>query len=272
MPGNHPILNYWRAELKIFDKNLLSLRKQLTADAIHDLRVSIKKLRSCLKLYLHLADRTYEKKIFVDTSDLFSVLGKHRNIEIGKNLLKSLVEEDAALLHSMLVYLQLLQDQAGEYCKQFLDKFERKELDELTNELETDLENYNGEEMVDATHHFLLSSMEEAKDELKHFKERSHLIRKRLKDIYYQATIFDDEILFSKPQLKTIHKILDHLGNIQDHEVVILNLKSFRKLVLSKTMKEYSAIKEIENSAEKKQDNLLEKASDLTKELMDTAL
>jgi vacuolar-type H+-ATPase subunit H len=58
------------------------------------------------------------------------------------------------------------------------------------------------------------------------------------------------------------------LGNIQDHEVLITNLKNFRKAILSDAMKEYDMIKKMEGKAEKKKDDLLEKANELTQELI----
>jgi CHAD domain-containing protein len=110
------------------------------------------------------------------------------------------------------------------------------------------------------------SSVEKIKHDLKHFKNQSHLIRKHLKDIFYWSKIFDEEALLTKSKLKTLDKILDHLGSIQDHEVLIANIKYFRKTILSAGITEYHAIKKIENDARKKKDTLLEKANNLTKE------
>ena len=104
------------------------------------------------------------------------------------------------------------------------------------------------------------SSVEKVEDDLKHFKERSHLVRKQLKDIFYQSKMFHGKGLFTKSQLKKLDTILDHLGNIHDHEVLISNLKNFRKTILPNTMKEYAMIKRIEERAEKKKDDSLRKS------------
>ena len=268
MPDEHPILLYWRAELKIFNENLLLLREQLTADPIHDIRVAIKKLRSCLKLCLHIVKDDHEKKLLVHTSALFSVLGRHRNLEISKNLLLSFAEKDAASLNSAFVFLQLLQDQAGEYCKESLQNYKKNELDELTSELENKLKNHNDQEILEAAQEILLSSIEQVKTDLKHFEEKFHLVRKQLKNVFYQAKMFGNELLFTKPQLKAIDKTLSHLGDIQDHEILISNLKSFRKLILSKSIDDYHLIKKIEDEAKEKQEELLEKANRSTEELV----
>jgi CHAD domain-containing protein len=112
--------------------------------------------------------------------------------------------------------------------------------------------------------------MDNIKDHLNHFEEESHLVRKDLKDIFYRAKIFGNENLLSKEKLKTIDKILDHLGNIQDHEMMVKNLKGFRKTIISKGIDEYSFIKKIEDKAKKQKKNLLRKANEMTGKLSES--
>src|ERR1043165_8645386 len=117
MPDENPILTYWRSELEVFNKNLLSLREQINEEATHDLRVAIKKLRSCFKLSSELIKKKHRKSLPAAIDALFSILGKHRDIEMNKKLLLSFGGNNTAPLNPILVYLQLLQDQAGEYSR-----------------------------------------------------------------------------------------------------------------------------------------------------------
>ena len=269
MPDENPILIYWRSELQVFSKNLLSLQEHINEKATHDLRVAIKKIRSCFKLYSNLIKKKQKKELPAGIDSLFSILGKQRDIEMSKKLLLLLGGKNTAFLNPILVYLQLLQDQAGEYSRPAIQQFESKELEVLTNQLETGFENLNNEEILSKTKEVVNSSVEKVEDDLKHFKERSHLVRKQLKDIFYQSKMFHGKSLFTKSQLKKLDTILDHLGNIHDHEVLISNLKNFRKTILPNTMKEYAMIKRIEERAEKKKDTLLERAHRSTEELID---
>src|ERR1044072_4521270 len=111
MPEENPILLYWRSELQVFNENLLSLREQINEKATHDLRVAIKKLRSCFKIYSELAKKKNKRGLPADIDSLFSILGKQRDIEMSKALLLSLGGKNKALLNPILVYLQLLQEQ-----------------------------------------------------------------------------------------------------------------------------------------------------------------
>jgi CHAD domain-containing protein len=187
---------------------------------------------------------------------------------MNKKLLLSIGGKNTALLSPILVYLQLLQDQAVEYGRPSIQQFESKKLGTLTNQMEAGLENLNNEELLSKANEMVNSSVEKVEDELKHFKERSHLIRKQLKDVFYQSKMFHGKGLFTKSQLKTLDTILDHLGNVHDHDVLISNLKNFRKTILPNTMKEYAMIKRIEERVEKKKDDLLEKAYRSTEELI----
>jgi len=268
MPDENPILIYWTSELQAFTKNLLSLKEQINEDAIHDLRVAIKKLRSCFKIYSDLIKKKPRKELAAGVSSLFSILGRHRNIEMSKKLLLSLGGKNATLLKPILVYLQLLQDQASEYSRPLIQQFQPGKLETLTNEIRTGLQDLNNEAILSGANEIVDSSLKKVEDDLKHFKERSHLVRKQLKDVFYQSKMFHGKNLLTKPQLKNLDTILDHLGNIQDHEVLILNLKNFRKTILSNKLKEYSMIKRIEGRVKKKKDDLLEKAYLSTEELI----
>jgi len=268
MPDENPILTYWRTELDAFNKNLSSLQAQINEEATHDLRVAIKKLRSSFKLYSRLMKRKHDKGLPAGVNSLFSMLGKHRDIEMNKKLLVSFGGNNTTLLNPILLYLQLLQDQAAEYSRPCIQQFESKELETFTNNIDAGLESLTNEEILSKTNDIIDSSLKKVEDDLKHFKDRSHLVRKQLKDVFYQSKMLHDKSMFSKPQLTTLDTILDSLGSVHDHEVLILNLKNFRKTILVNTMKEYVMIKKIEERAKKKKDDLLEKAYKSTEELI----
>ena len=268
MPDENPILIYWRSEMEVFTKNLSSLKEQITEEPIHDLRVAIKKLRSCFKMYSGLIKRRHKKELPEGINTLFSILGKHRNIEMSKKLLMSVGGRNTAFLNPILIYLQLLQDQAGEYGRACIQKFELTELEALAFQIEAGFQGLSNDEILSKANEIVNSSLNKVGDDLKHFKERSHSVRKQLKDAFYQSKMLHGESLLTKPQLKRLDEILDYLGNVQDYEVLIVNLKTFRKTILTKRMKENVMIKRIEGRAKKKKDSLLDQAYSSTEELM----
>src|SRR3989337_647011 len=87
------ILLHWKRQQRVLLRNLAKLKGLQEVKAIHDLRVAIKKLRSYLKLLTILLNDGKETD-FEKTEQLFSVLGKHRDIEMGLLLLQSLEKEN----------------------------------------------------------------------------------------------------------------------------------------------------------------------------------
>ena len=266
MPDDNPILRHWQTEVQAFDQNFTLLQSKMDIDAIHDLRVAIKKIRSYVKLYPSLFKKKEPEELLAMLRGLFSVFGKHRNIDIVRKLLPSFFEKNKPLPKSLFVYLHLLQDQITPYCKQIVQEFKKDEFNKFTNEVNQDFEKLDAAESQNAVKELIGSSMKTVTKDRKHFKKNSHLVRKNLKNIFYWSNIFDGEVFFTKPQLKNLDKILDHLGNIQDHEVLRTNLKNFRKTILSNTIKENELIKKIETRAEKKKENLLARADKMTEE------
>lgn len=267
MPDDNPILRHWHSQRKVLHDNCSVLRDGISVDAVHDFRVAIKKLRSYLKLQASLCNKKQPEDV-TSIRNLFSVLGKHRNMDIAKNLLVSLSEKDNPYPHSIWVYLQLLQDQITPYCEQVIQQFSEEDLDKLTNDLKEDFENVNTADLSARVGEVIADSTKTVRHDLAHFRKQSHLIRKHLKDILYWSHIFEEEIFFTKPELKSLDKILDHLGSVQDHEVLGRNLKSFRKTILSNSLEEYEIVKKIETKVESKKDALLEKAHTMTEELI----
>lgn len=267
MPDDNFIIRHWQTELQSFHQNLLLLQQELATEAIHDLRVAIKKLRSYLKLYAALSKKKNTEQGFEKTEELFSVLGKYQNIEVSRKLVLSFFKKNDSVLTSLLSYLQSLQDQTRQYCRQALDKYEDEQLTGLTLQLEQDLGVLDEEQLNQKMATLLRSYMKIVKQDLKNFDKRFHRIRKQLKDIFYWSKISPIDLVFSKSQLKMMEKILDHLGAVQDHEVLNANLGNFRKTILANETPESIAIKKSEQRVERKKIGLLQKAQRMIKEL-----
>jgi CHAD domain-containing protein len=270
MPGENPILRHWQKERAVLHDNVVRLRDEMNVEAIHDLRVAIKKIRSYRKLYAALFSKKDPGKAET-IRELFSVLGRHRNMEIAKKLLISFSDKKQPPLNSMLVYLQLLQDQITPFCKKTIEDFIEEPLEKWTNEIKEDLESLGLDELTIRAKEAIAASVKAVKHDLKHFKKKSHLVRKHLKDIFYWSNIFEQDVFFTRQQVKSLDRILDHLGSVQDHEVLSTNLKNFRKTILTGSLQEYDRVKRMELNAKKKKNALLEKANDMTEKLLSEA-
>ncbi|HEY0733165.1 MAG TPA: CHAD domain-containing protein, partial [Chitinophagaceae bacterium] len=83
MAAENILLHHWETELARLKENIHSYTNPDT-EMTHKIRVGIKKLRAYFKLYLFIYKREETKELFKPTEDLFSLLGRHRNIQINK--------------------------------------------------------------------------------------------------------------------------------------------------------------------------------------------
>jgi len=83
----------WKKSQKDFEHNFAPLQERIKTEAIHDIRVAMKKLRAYLELYRQLKKEPDYDYLFLKTGQLFLTLGRYRDIEICLSLLKGLEKE-----------------------------------------------------------------------------------------------------------------------------------------------------------------------------------
>jgi CHAD domain-containing protein len=250
------LIRHWKKELQVFHKNLLLLKNSLNPEAIHDLRVSIKKLLSYTKLYSALSETNRPIPLFAETKKLFSVLGRQRNIEISLDLLKQLRATEPPLENHFEFYL----NETKQRSASALQQYKTDGLRSLTIEMEKTISAIDDEITEPRLEKLIRSSVSEAKRQLKDFNKKYHLVRKNLKDIFYWSHILPADLYFSKQELKMLKSILDDLGNSQDYEVLRTNLQHYRKTVTAQGSEEYDNIKKLEEGISRDKQQLLDKA------------
>ena len=132
MNNANPILNNWRKEQKVFDENLSLLRKKLDKEAIHDLRVAIKKLRAYLDLYSQLKKVTDpveagQQGLLDKTEELFDTIGRQRDVEICLEVLTSFKEETNYSYPQLTLYLQAVLKITKAWSNQEIHGYKNKE-------------------------------------------------------------------------------------------------------------------------------------------------
>lgn len=232
-------------------ENLLALRQTLNEQAIHDLRVAIKKIKAYTKLYTLLQPGNGpDFGYFTRTGQLFDITGRQRDVEICLALLASLQQETGCRYLHLHFYLLSVLKTTKAWCNQDIHQYKIKELAAMTRFLKEDdslqdtastgkrIQWAIDEQLVSLTHHF----------------KQPHTLRKQLKTIYYWLLLLDEKEKYS-PAL--LHIILDDLGCWQDHTIALLRIKHFRKDYLPKPFDEYDKLKKLESFIENKKELLL---------------
>lgn len=254
LPAN-TLLFHWKKEQKAVVENLLVLRQKLNEQAIHDLRVAIKKIRAYTKLYTLLQPGNgpgfgNEKNTLPHTGQLFDITGRQRDVEICLAILASLQQETGRRYLHLHFYLLYMLKTTKAWCNQDIHQYKIKELAAMTRFLKED---GSLQDAVSTDKRIQLAINEQLVSITPHFKQ-PHTLRKQLKTIYYWLLLLDEKERYAPGPL---HTILDELGNWQDYEIARVQIKHFRKDYLPKPFDEYYELKKLEAFIENKKDRLL---------------
>ncbi len=260
MPATLFILRHWKKQEKLFFENINKLRLATEPNAIHDLRVAFKKLRSYQKL-LGIVFKQYEDKhLFEKTEQLFGVLGKHRDIETGLLLLQAFEKENKTVYREAGDHLKTILLQTGAWVKNALKEYDEKELKDITLQLEQNLKGTARQELLDKSRNVVNKKLKEAKRLTIDLDRHPHLVRKLFKDIFYWTSLSPKDISLNSDELNKIKRALDYLGDWQDHEMLHKKIKHFRKDFLPGSKEEYTLLKDLEDYIEAKKKKILGKA------------
>lgn len=263
MDAANPILVQWKKEQKVFEKNLALLRQKLNKEAIHDLRVAIKKLRAYFEFYLllkkteDLASGSLDGSLH-STEELFTTTGRQRDVEICLEIITEFKKSPSISNNQFSLYLQTLLKITKTWTNQEIHLYKNKELKKIAFLLKQEPEFNNSIELEQ----IIKSAIDEKAGKIStHFK-KPHLLRKNLKSVYYWLNLINQSEKYQPPLL---HNILDDLGSWQDHDVLLVRMKHFRKDYLPKSFDEHTVLKELEKNIQERKSSLLRSAINKTR-------
>lgn len=260
--GNLVSLN-WEKELQVFKKNLSVLRKNHRKNALHDLRVAVKKLRAFLELGLLLSRdkedaRTLQAETILNyTESLFTVSGRQRDLEICLEIVSTFKKETGHPFSELNSFFRSCLKKAGTWTRAGIQHFKITELHKAGRLLEQKIEH---------TDPLFLNStiMEQVTGQIplvQHWFHKPHQLRKKLKTIYYWLQIVKPE----SAETTSLHEILDNLGDWQDLGIMETRVKHFRQELLPGVFDEKSYLKEMEKEIEIRKKVLLKSAISKTR-------
>ena len=262
MDNSSFILLYWRKEQKEFKKNFEILRSRPDKNAVHDIRVSIKKLRACLKLYSLIGEKDKWQTLFTETKKLFSILGKERDIEVCIELISGYEQESGENLIFIKDDLKLQLRQNQRWSQEVIKKYTGKELAKIEYIFKQDT-SLSQKEWIEKTIDCINSLLQE----IKKYYKKPHQTRKILKDIYYWIKMLPEDSIDNASFEKEINKMLDDFGNWQNDEILLMLIKHFRKDYLPVPIPEYDSFKTFEKKIEEKKERILKAVIHKTKQL-----
>ena len=256
------LLENWQQQEKIFIDTLVISRKKPTKNSTHDLRVATKKMRSYLRLKKQLTGEEW-KESFLKLYALFKSFGLLSDFNTSISLVRKQERKEGVQVIFFKEYLSVNRALAKKWAKRDAKNFNEQELDIFKQHLEITL---TDKEIVERIIELSISKLKKAKMLSQHFEKNAHEIRKQLKDVYYWLKICPEELAENFIDLKALDKILDCLGDWQDHFTVRKKINRYRK-DLPKKNEEKQLLKKFENNLASSQHELLQNARDTWKEI-----
>lgn len=268
MRNSNFILIYWRKEQKEFSKNFEILRKYTDKNAVHDLRVAIKKMRSCLKLCFFITGKKDWKSLFGETKKLFGVLGKQRDLEVCLELIESFEKGTGSIFSHFKTNLQSQLDHSQTSTHQALKKYPKNELTKIALVLRRDITMLSFDQILKKTIEIINIHLRQ----VKRYFNQPHQIRKMLKDVYYWIKMLPEGSVPKSSFEKKLNELLDDFGNWQNDEMLLIKIKHYRKDYIPAVLPKYEMFKKIEKKItlrkEKSSTRMLHKTRILSKETL----
>ena len=191
------ILTYFQKHKSLIEENLLLCADPKDVEAVHNLRLSIKRLRVLARLADELSEGTFDamgsmKKI----NKLFKRAGRLRDAQVLGALSIEFPEKPLPALADFTTRLQDREKIRRNKFDLLLHSFPGKSLDDFGLKLSTLLADVSEKKALMGGHKLLTTFIGEISD-LYHGgtdEKRLHEIRTRLKDINYLNNIFDEHL------------------------------------------------------------------------------
>lgn len=262
------IFTFWKKEQKVFNKNLAVLKQDPGKKAVHGLRVAVKKLRAALELYFLISEKPSGDDPLKDTEQLFSILGKQRDIEICLEIIDTSEKETGKRYPALKYYFRTVLLVACTWTKKAVQQYKKKELATIAVLLKNETQVIEQEELK----HKIAGIINTHIANCKNYYKKPHKLRQNLKEIYYWIKMISGSLLLQIEFENELQQLLDDFGNWQNLTVFEIKLKHFRKDYLPKTSFEYDATKMLEAAIKEKKEKLLKLALNKTSNLLKKAI
>ena len=256
MAGNNLISKNWLQQKKVFNENLILSRKRPTKLFVHDLRVSIKKMRSYLRLKEELTKDEW-KESFSKISALFKSFGRLRDYDMSLTLIRKVERKELLSFIYFKEYLSVNRSLTRKWAKQDALKFNEQEPDVFNQQF--DFLPDSKEEVCEKIIQLSALKIKKLKNLAKHFQKNAHEIRKQLKDLYYWLKICPRGVAEGFINMRVLDRILTYLGNWQDHVILKKKIKQYTK-DLPKKNEEKEMLKSCNKKLETAQKQILNRA------------
>ena len=219
-----------------FEKEFLRAINTEDEEAIHDLRVSIKKIRA-LFLFLKeagIADIKSDYPYLRNLKEIFKKAGRLREIHIHKNLYEAYRERAGQDFPELEEHLRAMEEESRKAYHEYMPGIQFRKFYRAANSLQKEIQGIPPKKLNKKLYAFIRVRVEECHQYMfeEHYERHLHQIRKYLKHIRFIIgqqigdvhKVFEDELSFDDTK-----KVEDILGEWHDRDEFRRLLEEFRE-------------------------------------------
>ncbi|MBC7540226.1 MAG: CHAD domain-containing protein [Bacteriovorax sp.] len=241
---------------------LKSVRKNVSEESVHEIRVTIRKLEACLELLDSLGIR--HKNLSKDLRHIRKIHGPIRNMHVELESIKNI--EDMVNLKPFKIYLKKHVKKFEKNLLKELDHFslekKYKEIQKIVDKLLKKDIPVLDEKAINPMETKLQKTSKEFEKSKKSFSpnipKSIHAIRITAKKLRYQGEILKPAINFDNINLRELKRLQATFGNIQNNNVL---QKSINKYLRKNSNKGSRSVLKLQTYIAKEQNNLVALAS-----------
>ena len=210
-------------------------RADADPDAVHDMRVAIRRLRTTLRFLEEsdLFDNDRLRALRVGLRGLAGALGRARDLDVFIKRVREYRSEHVGLADDLTVLMETLQDRRNLARRKLLKKLRSAKVERLLADLEsftTETHPASTQEPRKLTRHFAGSAIWQRYEQVRSYETLGpemppptlHRLRIACKRLRYTLEFFAPELgKGTQPLLKALTKVQDHLGSLQDTVVAL---------------------------------------------------
>ena len=236
------LTQYLTAQQLSFETNLPLINDPLEVEAVHDVRVSIKKIRSLFLLLRFISPDEFDlHKYYSEFKPLFKKLGFLRDVQVQSTLLISYEEKLEENFSDYSTFLKKLDSKQRKKIDKWLPLYAQPDWDHFFNLIRIIVDSSVMDLIIWKSNMFIENKLDEIRELLPAYDNKTlHKIRRLLKEIRYMIDCligFSGENFFDLVMQKNIKLIEDDLGNWHDRVVSAQLLERFFSKTKNKSLR-----------------------------------
>ncbi|MCZ6694606.1 MAG: CHAD domain-containing protein, partial [Bacteroidetes bacterium] len=177
------LLPYYLSQREIFESNLQRAADAFDEEAIHDLRVALKKIRALFKILEFLDPQLFNgKSAFIYLRKIFKEAGILRDLQVQKGLFQNSDDPDEL---RFVIFLSNLEYEARIKFREFINRLNLQDLEQTDELIKTTLENMNQTHINAGITNFIMEKLQKVLSLMNQKNDTMHESRINLKDAYY---------------------------------------------------------------------------------------